>query len=67
MEVFPLYDEDELYGAIQKGNHQFYKVEDKRPTELMINAKFNHLWILENKDWKLRRVYSFDHQKGIKN
>ena len=67
MEVFPLYEESELYGVIQKGNHQFYKVEDKIPTELKINAKFIHLWILEDNDWKLKRVFSFDHQKVIKN
>ncbi len=67
MEVFPLYEENELYGAIQKGGHQFYKVEDNMPTELKINAKFIHLWILEDDDWKLKRVFSFDHQKAIKN
>jgi len=67
MEVFPLYEENELYGAIQKGDHQFYKVENKIPTELKINAKFIHLWILEDNDWKLKRVFSFDHQKVIKN
>ena len=67
MEVFPLYEDNELYGAIQKGDHQFYKVVDKIPTELKVNAKFIHLWILEDNDWKLKRVFSFDHQKIIKN
>ena len=67
MEVFPLYEKNELYGAIQKGDHQFYKVEDKIPTELKMNAKFIHLWMLEDNDWKLKRVFSFDHQKVIKN
>ncbi|MCE2612335.1 nuclear transport factor 2 family protein [Flavobacteriaceae bacterium D16] len=67
MEVFPLYAENKLYGAIQKGNHQFYEVENKIPTELKTNAKFIHLWILEDNDWKLKRVFSFDHQKVIKN
>ena len=67
MEVFPLYEENELYGAIQKGEHQFYKVEDKIPTELKINARFIHLWILENNDWKLKRVFSYDHKKVINN
>jgi hypothetical protein len=66
MEVFPLYDNNELYGAIQTGDHKFYKVENSIPTELDINAKFIHLWILEGNVWKLRRVFSFDHQKVIK-
>ena len=67
MEVFPLYEDGKLYGVIQKGDHQFYKVENKKPTELITNAKFTHLWILENNNWKLKRVFSYDHQKVIKN
>ena len=67
MEVFPLYEDNELYGAIQQGDHQFYKVVGKIPTELKVNAKFIHLWILEDNDWKLKRVFSYDHQKVIKN
>jgi hypothetical protein len=63
MEVYPLYEDNELYGAIQIGDHQFYKVENNIPTELISNAKFIHLWILEDNDWKLKRVLSFDHQK----
>ncbi len=65
MQVFPLYEENKLYGAIQKGDHQFYKVQDNIPTELTTNAKFIHLWTLENKDWKLKRVFSYDHQEVI--
>ena len=66
MEVYPLYEEKELYGAIQIGNHQFYKVEGNEPTDLKTNARFIHLWILEENDWKLRRVFSYDHQQVIK-
>ena len=25
-------------------------------------AKFSHVWILENKQWKIKRILSFDHQ-----
>ena len=67
MEVFPLYDDNELYGAIQTGDHQFYKVENYLPTELEINAKFIHLWVMEETVWKLKRVFSYDHQKANKN
>ena len=67
MEIYPLYEEKELYGAIQIGNHRFYKVENKISTELVINAKFTHLWILEDNDWKLKRVFSYDHKNAIKN
>ena len=45
MEVFPLFNDNELYGAIQTGDHQFYRIENNLPTELEINAKFIHLWV----------------------
>lgn len=64
IEIFPLYKNRELYGVVQEGNHQFFKVENKRPTELISNAKFIHIWILEGDDWKLKRVFSFDHNKN---
>ena len=52
----------------KKAITSFIKVVNKIPTEeLKINAKFIHLWILEDNDWKLKRVFSFDHQKAIKN
>ncbi|MGB6269296.1 MAG: DUF4440 domain-containing protein [Olleya sp.] len=49
--VFPLYSEGVLYGAIQHGEHKF---GDTIP-------KFTHLWLLEDSEWKLSRVFSYDH------
>lgn len=64
MEVFPLYKDNSsiLYGAIQNGFHDFYQQiegDDARKTN---TARFTHLWIIENGEWKLRRVLSYDHQ-----
>ncbi len=64
MEVFPLYKDNSqvLYGAIQNGVHDFdqqYEGEVARKTN---TARFTHLWIIENGDWKLKRVLSYDHQ-----
>lgn len=61
LQVYPLYENGTLYGAIQKGSHNFYLRENNklRPT---VTAKFTHLWILENKKWTLKRVLSYDHQ-----
>ncbi len=67
MEVFPLFNDNELYGAIQTGDHQFYRIENNLPTELEINAKFIHLWVLEGTAPKLKRVFSYDHQEITKN
>jgi len=51
LEVYPLGDSGFLYGAIQKGVHRFGET----------TAKFTHLWLLENGEWKLARVLSYDH------
>jgi hypothetical protein len=61
LEVFPLKNNGTLYGAIQKGEHDFFLKEDDeiRPT---VRAKFTHLWLLENNKWVLKRVLSYDHQ-----
>lgn len=52
MEVYPLYNNSVLYGAIQMGIHRFYGT----------NAKFTHLWLIENGEWKISRVLSYNHK-----
>lgn len=60
LEVHPLYNNGELYGAIQKGKHDFYLRESGklRPT---VTADFTHLWIKKNNKWMLTRVLSYNH------
>lgn len=62
LQVFPLYNNGELYGAVQHGEHRFYAKYEGKPEILTSIAKFTHLWILKNKVWKLSRVLSYDHQ-----
>lgn len=57
-EVFPLYKDGILYGAIQNGEHLFYESPESEPG----SAKFSHVWILENGDWKLQTSLSFNHK-----
>lgn len=57
-EIFPLYTNDTLYGAIQNGSHLFYESIESEPGI----AKFSHVWHLENSSWKLSTSLSFDHQ-----
>lgn len=52
LEVFPMYKGDKLYAAMQTGVHSFGNS----------TAKFMHLWLLDNEEWKLSRVMSYDHQ-----
>jgi hypothetical protein len=62
LQVFPLYDNGVLYGAIQTGEHQFFEKNLDQPEKIGSLAKFTHLWILENNVWKLKRILSYDHK-----
>jgi len=61
LEVYPLYNNGVLYGAIQTGEHRFFEKNTDQPEKAGSKAKFTHLWILENKHWKLKRVLSYNH------
>lgn len=62
LEVFPLYENGNLYGAIQKGVHEFYIEPAGKPAFKTGIAKFSHLWLKEDGQWKLSRGLSYDHQ-----
>ncbi len=62
MEIYPLKKDGVLYGAIQIGTHNFYAIEDNKQEHLTSVAKFTHVWILENGDFKLTRGLSYDHK-----
>ena len=62
LEVFPLYTSGKIYGAIQTGVHHFYIREKDKKDLWTSTARFTHLWILENENWKLTEVLSYDHQ-----
>jgi len=62
LEVFPLYSNGKLYGAIQKGIHEFYIKEPNKEMYLTSTAKFTHVWMLTDNSWLLKRILSYDHQ-----
>ena len=62
LQVFPMKNNGELYGAIQTGEHQFYAKYPDKEEVLTSVAKFTHLWLLEEGEWKLSRVLSYDHK-----
>lgn len=62
LEVFPMYDNNVLYGAVQTGIHHFYIREKNKTDVLTGSAKFIHLYLLVNEKWILKEVISFDHQ-----
>ncbi|ASK30230.1 DUF4440 domain-containing protein [Chryseobacterium sp. T16E-39] len=60
MQVYPLYNNNVLYAFIQEGEHEFSELF-KGKWNKGSRAKFTILWILEGKDWKMKRVLSYDH------
>ena len=67
LEVYRLKSNGETYGAIQKGIHLFYIKEPNKKLYLTNIAKFTSIWQLEDGNWKLSRVLSFDHKEPNKN
>ncbi|OIV43345.1 serine hydrolase [Flavobacterium johnsoniae] len=61
-EIYPLYKNGVVYGAIQMGVHRFYESTANTAEQAGSFAKFTHLWLLKNKDWKLARSLSYNHQ-----
>lgn len=60
--VFPLYSGGKLYGAIQKGEHDFFIKEPGKELVATSTASFTHLWLLREDNWILKRVLSYDHK-----
>lgn len=61
-EIYPLSKNGILYGAIQMGTHRFYENSAGNTEQAGSFAKFTHLWLLKNKDWKLARSLSYNHE-----
>ncbi len=61
LEVFPMYNNGKLYGALQNGKHFFSTDKNMTYNKTDNYALFSHLWIIENDKWKLKRVLSYNH------
>ncbi len=64
-EIYPLYKNDNIYGAIQNGTHRFYETVAGKEEKFAGSAKFSNVWLLENGQWKLTKSLSFDHQASF--
>jgi ketosteroid isomerase-like protein len=58
MKVYPLAN----YGAVQVGEHRFYRLFPDKPEKLVEVALFTMVWKKEENGWKLARVLSYDHR-----
>ncbi|MEP0393101.1 hypothetical protein [Erythrobacter sp.] len=61
MVVFPMYNGDRLYGAIQTATHEFYAIHPDGREELTDTARLFTLWIKTENGWRMQRSFSYDH------
>lgn len=61
LEVFPLYNNGELYGAIQSGEHQFFIREKNKEGVLGGQAKFTTVWTKKDSNWIMSDILSYNH------
>jgi hypothetical protein len=61
-QIFPLHSNGKLYGVIQQGQHRFYATYSGKDPYVTSEARFVHLWIINDNNWTLKRVMSFDHR-----
>lgn len=61
MTVHALRDGGEIYGVIQQGEHRFYATYEGKPEQLTSTARFSILWLLRQGEWRMSRVFSYDH------
>lgn len=61
-EIYPLYKNETLYGAVQMGIHRFYETIAGKKEVFASTAKFTSVWLLENGLWKLNKCLSFNHE-----
>ncbi len=59
--IFALYKEGKIYGAMQEGIHQFFEKQSGQTERFGSSARFTHVWLIENNEWKLAKSYSYEH------
>ena len=66
LQLFPLYNGNNLYGTIQTGIHHFYLREPNKSDVHTGTANFTHIYLLENGFWILKESLSYDHTAARK-
>lgn len=61
LKVYLMKNQGEVYGALQTGEHQFFLCPNGGEEILTSTAKFSHIWLLEDGQWRLSRIISYDH------
>ena len=61
LRFYPMREGAKLYGAIVSGEHLFYQVPKGGKEVLSVRAAFTHMLLLQNGEWKVSRVLSYEH------
>lgn len=61
LKSFPLFNQGQLYGALQTGEHQFYLRTSNASDVLTSRARFSSVWVKNDSHWQLANVLSYDH------
>lgn len=61
VDVYPLRNGNEIYGAIISGEHVFYLTQNGKPEMIDGRAKFTQVWLLKDSVWKMTDILSYDH------
>jgi hypothetical protein len=64
VKIYELKNGNETYGAIISGEHYFFNSYDGNPEKREGLAGFSQLWILKDNDWKMTRIFSYDHHEA---
>lgn len=59
--VYPMRNNDTLYGALISGEHYFFTTEKGKTEKRVGLAKFSQLWLKQQGVWKMSLVLSYDH------
>ncbi|HEX2967762.1 MAG TPA: DUF4440 domain-containing protein [Bacteroidales bacterium] len=64
VKIYELKNGNETYGAIISGEHYFFNTYDGNPEKREGMAMFSQLWILKDNEWKMTRIFSYDHHEA---
>ena len=63
---YPLRQGEILYGAFVTGEHRFYANPTGEPEKLVGQANFSQLMLLQKKQWRIARIFSYEHEDAEK-
>lgn len=58
---WPMRKGEEIYGVLVTGEHQFFVVPKGKPEFAVGQAYFTQLMLLQDKSWKITRIFSYEH------